>query len=78
MKQTNFFTYNLANNSRAKGQFNIYQAKTGKIFLNMGNCVTCLSMKQIQELNINVYDLPEFDYDDFCKAYPKEIYTIPR
>lgn len=69
---TNFFTYEMAGKSRATGFFNIYQAKNGKIILNMGSSVTAISMKQIQELNIDVYSLQEFDHDNFCKAYPQE------
>lgn len=74
----NYFTYDLADGkSRALGAFKIYQAKNGKLFILMGNSVTALTMQQIQDLHIDVYSLPEFDYDDFCKAYPKEIYNIP-
>jgi len=51
------------------GYFNIYQAKNGCIYLQLNNCVTKLSSKQIQNLKIDCYSLEDFDIDLFNKFY---------
>ena len=56
----------------SKGWFNVYQAKNGKIYLQMGNVVTPLTESQINELCIDVFSLLDFDYDDYKNAYCKE------
>jgi hypothetical protein len=67
-EKKNQFLYNTASGYR-KGYFDIYQAKSGKIFITMTNSITGLTFKQIENLNIDVYDLIDFDYDLFKKAY---------
>ena len=52
-----------------KGFFNIYQARSGKIMLQMNNSFTELTEKQINDLAVDVYYLNDFDYDDYKKAY---------
>ena len=47
----------------AKGEFN------GKIILVMGNGLTQLTEQQVKDLYIDVYDLQDFDYEDYKKAY---------
>jgi hypothetical protein len=64
----NQFTYKISDGI-IKGYFNIYQGKSGKIYLNMGELVTALSKKQIQELHVDCYSLIDFDYDLYMKAY---------
>jgi len=51
------------------GVFNIYQARNGKIILVMGNGLTQLTEQQVKDLYIDVYDLQDFDYEDYKKAY---------
>ena len=53
----------------AKGFFKIYQAKSGKIILAMGNSITQLTKEQILDLNIDLYSLEDYCHDDFLKAY---------
>lgn len=64
----NKYQYETENGS-VKGYFNIYQARDGFIYLNMGNSITKLSLEQIQELHINCYSLKDYGHDDFVKAY---------
>ena len=52
-----------------RGFFNIYQAKDGKIYLQMGNGVIALTELQLLALAIDVYDLVEFDHDLYEQAY---------
>ena len=52
-----------------KGYFDIYQARNGFIYLNMSGSVINLTLKQIEKLNINCYQLKDFGHDDFLKAY---------
>ena len=52
-----------------KGVFNIYQAKNGAIMLLMGTNYTALTYKQIDDLNINCYQLIDFNHNDFVKYY---------
>ena len=54
-----------------KGAFNIYQAKSGAIMLLMGTKHTALTYSQINDLNINCYELSEFNHDDFEHYYLK-------
>lgn len=67
-KQINQYSMEI-NNGSIKGYFNIYQAKNGKMNLLMGNNYTELSLKQINDLGLDIYSLVDFDYDDFKKAY---------
>jgi len=52
-----------------KGFFNIYQAKNGYLYLMMGKVITKLEKNQIDDLNIDVYSLIDFDFDNYKKAY---------
>lgn len=65
---SNMFCYEAAN-GRIKGDFNIYQARNGKIYIAMGKGFTPLTEQQINELGIDVYTIQEFDYDLFISAY---------
>lgn len=70
----NFYCYE-KRDSIAKGMFNIYQAKSGGIFLNMGNNFTLLSQKQINDLGIHLYDLIDFNIDEFNSYYDSRTWT---
>ena len=52
-----------------KGAFNIYQARNGAIMLLMGTKISALTYSQINELNIDCYELEDFNHDDFHKYY---------
>lgn len=52
-----------------KGDFAIYQAKSGAIMLMMGTVFTVLTTKQVSDLGISVYYLPDFSHDDYLKYY---------
>lgn len=52
-----------------KGAFNIYQARSGAIMLLMGTKASALTYSQINDLNINCYQLADFNHDDFSKYY---------
>ena len=52
-----------------KGFFNIYQSKSGHIFLIMGNSPTRLTHEQVCDLGINIFSLEDFDHDDYLAAY---------
>ena len=64
----NKFTYNVKDGS-VSGVFNIYQDRKGALRLLMGNRHTELTFSQINDLMINVYDLIDFDYDEFMNYY---------
>lgn len=68
MAKTNNYSYKV-NDGRRHGAFNIYQAKTGAIMLLMANSYTPLTLKQVNDLNINVFNLIDFEYEDFKKFY---------
>ena len=55
--------------TKFKGAFNIYQARNGAIMLLMGSKVSALSYSQINELDIDCYNLKDFNHDDFLKYY---------
>ena len=54
------------------GEFNIYQARSGHIYLVMGNSRTKLSIKQVDDLCINCYSLIDFSMEGFIRAYGVE------
>ena len=66
--ENNKFKYELSVGS-VEGFFNIYQAISGRIFIQMGNLITPLTLKQVEDLKIDCYSLLDFDHDDFKKAY---------
>jgi hypothetical protein len=55
--------------TKVKGAFNLYQARNGSIMLLMGSKVSALTYSQINDLNINCYQLADFNHDDFSKYY---------
>jgi hypothetical protein len=55
--------------TKFKGAFNIYQARNGAIMLLMGSKVSALSYSQINELDIDCYELIDFNHDDFVSYY---------
>lgn len=57
---------------KTKGYFNIYQAINGSIQLQMGNCNTTLDKQQILDLNIDVFELEDYDHDKFQEFYFKK------
>lgn len=54
---------------KVKGMFNIYQSKLGSLVLVMGNKHTTLNLSQIFDLNINCYQLMDFNPTDFHQFY---------
>ena len=55
--------------TKFKGDFNIYQARSGAIMLLMGSKFTELSYSQINELDIDLYSLEDYIHDDFVNYY---------
>ena len=55
--------------TKFKGAFDIYQARSGAIMLLMGSKVSALSYSQISELDIDCYNLEDFNRDDFVNYY---------
>jgi len=53
----------------ATGFFNIYQARDGAVYLFMNNKSCKLSLEQIGKLEIDIFNLEDFIYEDFYKAY---------
>jgi hypothetical protein len=66
--KNNQFVYE-TESGKIKGFFNVYQARSGKIFMQMGNNVTPLTFDQINDLSIDLYSLKEFDHELFVRAY---------
>lgn len=64
----NKFCYSITNGS-VKGDFNVYQATNGKIYLLMGKGYTPLTEQQVIDLGIDVYSLQEFKYELYKSAY---------
>ncbi len=70
MKKNNYFTYNSNTPSGiAEGDFNIYQARNGGIALIMGDALTFLTLRNLEDLKIDVSELKDFDQTDFRKYY---------
>ena len=55
--------------TKIKGDFNIYQARSGAIMLLMGTKVSALTYSQINDLDIDCYELKDFNHDDFVNYY---------
>ena len=70
-KVINQYKYKQKGDVIVKGFFNIYQAVNGKIYITMGSSYTPLTLEQVQDLNIDVYLLEEFDIELFKKVYYK-------
>ena len=68
MAKNNHYTYNVGNGS-VSGFFNVYQAKNGYIFIQMGNGYTKLTETQVKDLGINLYILKDFDHNKYIQAY---------
>jgi hypothetical protein len=66
----NYFNYETISGTTSGG-FRIYQAKNGQIHMLMGDRVTALTKKQIDDLFIDVFSLHDFDFDDYKTAYAK-------
>ena len=67
--KNNQFIYETATGKR-KGFFNVYQAKNGCIYLQMGNKQVGLSRIQALELaGSSLYDLKDFDNELFHNFY---------
>ena len=64
------FEYETTDGKR-KGFFNVYQAKNGAIMLVMGDSLITLSFEQINQLNLCLYDLIDFNVDDYNLFYFK-------
>jgi hypothetical protein len=47
----------------------IYQGKNGKIYLAIGDTSTVFTRKQMQDLNLPLHELPDFDAAAFNRAY---------
>lgn len=62
------FTYT-TREGKCKGQFGIYQARNGAIYMLMGNKHTALTLGQINELFLDVYQLKDFSLDDYNTHY---------
>lgn len=65
-----YFEYEITEGKR-KGFFNVYQSKNGAIILAMGNSMIMLSFEQINQLNLCLYDLIDFNVDDYNLFYFK-------
>ena len=52
-----------------KGDFNIYQSRSGAIVMVMGSKPIVLEIKQIESLPITIYELDNFDIDEFENFY---------
>ena len=63
------YEYELNFNSKAKGFFNIYQGRNGAIYLQLNKSYTELTLKQVEELHIDVIKLIDFDHDKFLEYY---------
>lgn len=73
MTKSNFYIYE-TRNGNASGRFNIYQDKAGAICIAMNNSGAIrLTAQQVETLNICVYELIDFDIDDFNKCYHSKI-----
>lgn len=66
--KNNKFKYKISVGS-IEGFFNVYQARNGKIYIQMGNLFTPLTLEQVEDLKIDYYSLLDFGYEDFKKAY---------
>lgn len=72
METNNKFIYETQFGTKS-GFFNIYQAKSGAIYMMMGNMFTILTSLQIKELKLFVLELKDFNEDDFRKYYKEEL-----
>jgi hypothetical protein len=64
----NSYQYSTSNGT-AKGAFNIYQARNGAIYILMGKTVTPLTIRQLDDLALDLYALIDFDVDAYKKHY---------
>lgn len=68
MAKLNKFSYETSQ-GYTTGYFNVYQSKSGHIYLQMGDGFTPLSKEQLSDLSIDTYTLKDFDHDAYMKAY---------
>lgn len=57
---------------KCKGYFKIYQARNGSIQLMMNDYNITLSIPQILDLNIPIFDLIDYNHDKFLEFYVVE------
>ena len=62
--------------TKCRGPFNIYQARSGGIILLMGIKFIYLNKNQVEELNINAYELEDFDHNAYLNYYNEELKCI--
>jgi len=67
-KKTNRFNYKTISGV-VEGYFDIYQGRSGHIYLMMDNYITRLTRKQIKDLRIDIFGLKNFDFDKYLEAY---------
>ena len=54
---------------KARGDFKIYQGRNGAIYLLMGNRQTALTLQQIEDLSLDVYQLINYSHNDYLSYY---------
>lgn len=64
----NTYEYESVTGTR-KGKFNIYQSVGGGIMITMANRYTELTRNQLNDLQIDLYALIDFDHDQFIVHY---------
>jgi len=67
--KTNQFSYKTNTDSIISGYFDIYQSRSGAIRIVLGNSHATLSLRQIKKLNIDIFELCDFDHDLYKKCY---------
>jgi hypothetical protein len=71
-KNTGAYSYASANGI-AKGLFNIYQSRTGKICLSLNYYAMQLTQEQITDLHLDIDSLIDFDEHLYKQAYSPAI-----
>ncbi len=62
------FKYEVTNGN-TRGYFYVYQSINGNIYIKIGNYFTPLTLKQIDDLGIVLYEIENYNRDSFKKAY---------
>ena len=69
-------TFNLSLNSGIEsGAFNIYQGRNGGIYLHMSHSCTLLLRNQIDDLQLPIWNLRDFDKNGFLDFYSNDFLT---
>lgn len=52
-------------------EFNVYQARNGRIYLSggQGRTYTALTLQQVMDLGLDVFSLDDFSFEQYKKAY---------